>query len=144
MWRLLFLQLWDHLPPLYLVLFPPFTPGLPFQLMSQEALLAAWIALFPHHLWDIDCAALDPRNREVSRDPQVSLSWSWNVCIPHVIALPKSRIEFKGSLLEHWGTYLLLERVDFYWCWPDAWRGCALAKGIFFYMLATQNLVKNL
>lgn len=88
MQRLLFLQLWDHLPPLYLVQ-SPFTPGLPSPVMSQEAPMAAWITLFPHHLWDIDCAAPDPCKSELK-------------CLHghlHIIALPKSHSEFKALLI---------------------------------------------
>lgn len=53
----------------------------------------------------------------------------------HTLLLyPKSHSEFKGSLLERWGTYLLLEKVDFLlmltWCLK---RMCARQKGIFFF-----------
>lgn len=68
--------------------------------MSQEA---AWITLFPRHLWDIDCAALDPCESELK-------------CLHghlHIIALPKSHSEFKGSSLEQRGTHSLLEEVGF-------------------------------
>ena len=46
----------------------------------------------------------------------------------HIIALPKSHSEFKGSSLDDWGADLLIEEKTFFLCWHDAQRARTQGK----------------
>lgn len=127
MQRLLFLQLWDHLPPLYLVLFPHLPHCLPFPVMSQEAPMAAYITLFPRHLVGYRLCSSQTFAREGWVLVRAEIS-----APRHVIALPKSHSEFKGSSLEDCGTYLLLEEADLHSRWPRCLRRMCIKKKLVF------------
>lgn len=115
MQRFLFLQRWDRLPPLYLVLFPIYPrPPIP---RNESRGTDGWVDRIvpPPSVGYRLCSPWSLRERSESQSELKCLHGHL-----HVIASPESHSEFKGSSLEDWGTYLLLEEVFFLltltWC----------------------------
>lgn len=75
--------------------------------------------IVPHHLWDID--------RSEFLVGALMSAWAPT----HYCLTQKS--QWVQGLFSRWLRCLFtLRGSGFLWCWPDAWAGCALGRGIFF------------